>query len=133
MWSKVILLCFLLILLHGVSLALPDTESPTAYEVLVGSEDSGVVSSAERLIRFYQKKISPLYGPRCLFYPSCSEFCRKSIKRYGFLWGTLMTVDRLFYRESRGSMRYYPYLEEMDVHADPVHHNFIFKRADYYK
>ena len=33
------------------------------------------------LIRFYQKYISPLKGPTCRFYPTCSQYSIEAIKR----------------------------------------------------
>ncbi|MCX8081329.1 MAG: membrane protein insertion efficiency factor YidD [Bacteroidia bacterium] len=43
----------------------------------------------------YQNHISPLIQFGCLYHPSCSEFSKLSIKTYGLLPGTLMTLDRL--------------------------------------
>ena len=39
------------------------------------------------LIRFYQKYISPLKGPTCRFYPTCSEYCKMAIDKYGIIKG----------------------------------------------
>jgi len=47
------------------------------------------------LIKFYQKAISPLLGPRCRFYPTCSEYARQAITKYGALQGGILTVKRL--------------------------------------
>jgi len=44
-----------------------------------------------------------------------------------------MTVDRMFYRENEGSLRFYPYLKGKDLHYDPVSRNFIFNGKDYYQ
>jgi putative membrane protein insertion efficiency factor len=40
------------------------------------------------IIRIYQRVISPLLPNRCRFTPSCSEYTRQAIERYGFkgLW-----------------------------------------------
>ena len=46
-------------------------------------------------VRFYQRRISPLDGPRCLLYPTCSAYSRECLRRHGFLMGLLMTIDRL--------------------------------------
>lgn len=37
------------------------------------------------LIRFYQYAISPLIGPRCRFYPSCSHYTLEAIRVHGAL------------------------------------------------
>ncbi|HHR0416092.1 TPA: membrane protein insertion efficiency factor YidD, partial [Pseudomonas aeruginosa] len=39
------------------------------------------------LIRFYQYAISPLIGPRCRFYPSCSHYTLEAIRVHGALRG----------------------------------------------
>ena len=36
------------------------------------------------LIHLYQKFISPLLGPRCKYYPSCSSYTEIAIANYGF-------------------------------------------------
>ncbi|MBO2521176.1 MAG: membrane protein insertion efficiency factor YidD [Clostridia bacterium] len=46
-------------------------------------------------IRVYQKAISPLFPRRCRFYPSCSEYTRQALLRYGLLKGGYMGVRRL--------------------------------------
>lgn len=47
-----------------------------------------------KLIRIYQKVISPHQGDVCNFTPSCSNYAYEAIKRHG-LRGVLMTFDRL--------------------------------------
>lgn len=48
-----------------------------------------------RLIRFYQKCISPLLGSKCRFYPSCSHYAIEAIARYGPWQGSFMALKRL--------------------------------------
>lgn len=47
------------------------------------------------LIRFYQKKISPLFPPRCRYYPTCSQYMLEAIERYGALRGGFLGIRRL--------------------------------------
>ena len=47
------------------------------------------------LVRFYQKFISPLKGPTCRFYPTCSQYSIEAIKKYGALKGIYLTMRRL--------------------------------------
>ncbi|MBW2449174.1 MAG: membrane protein insertion efficiency factor YidD [Deltaproteobacteria bacterium] len=47
------------------------------------------------LIRAYQYTLSPILGPSCRFYPSCSEYARQAIKRHGLLSGLLLAVKRI--------------------------------------
>ncbi len=47
------------------------------------------------VIRIYQKLISPLIGPSCRFYPTCSQYSIQAFKKYGFFKGTWLTVKRI--------------------------------------
>jgi len=47
------------------------------------------------LIRVYQMTISPLLGPVCRFYPSCSHYAYEAIARHGAIYGTYLTLRRL--------------------------------------
>ena len=47
------------------------------------------------LIRGYQLAISPLLGPRCRFYPSCSHYAIEAIETHGALRGMWLTVKRI--------------------------------------
>ncbi|WP_078544392.1 membrane protein insertion efficiency factor YidD [Litchfieldia alkalitelluris] len=46
-------------------------------------------------IRFYQKFISPITPPTCRFYPTCSHYGVESIKRFGALKGSWLTIRRI--------------------------------------
>jgi len=39
------------------------------------------------IINFYQKKISPLLGNNCKFEPTCSEYMKQAIEKYGSIKG----------------------------------------------
>ncbi len=47
------------------------------------------------LIRVYQWTISPLLGPNCRFYPSCSQYAAEAIGRFGLLRGAWLAVKRI--------------------------------------
>ncbi|MFC0677840.1 membrane protein insertion efficiency factor YidD [Lysobacter korlensis] len=47
------------------------------------------------LLRLYKRWISPLFGPRCRFHPSCSTYAMQAIARYGALRGGWLTTKRL--------------------------------------
>lgn len=56
----------------------------------------GVASrAAMAAIRFYQRRISPLFGARCVYIPTCSEYALRAIGRYGAARGTLLAVRRI--------------------------------------
>ena len=46
------------------------------------------------IIKFYQKWISPAFGPRCKYYPSCSTYATNAVSDYGAK-GLTMTAWRL--------------------------------------
>ena len=47
------------------------------------------------LIRGYQLAISPLLGPRCRFYPSCSHYAIEAIETHGALRGVWLAIKRI--------------------------------------
>ncbi|MBO5738113.1 membrane protein insertion efficiency factor YidD [bacterium] len=46
------------------------------------------------LISIYQK-ISSLTPPRCRFYPTCSEYTKQAILKYGILKGGILGIKRI--------------------------------------
>jgi putative membrane protein insertion efficiency factor len=46
-------------------------------------------------IRIYQRLISPLLGPRCKYYPSCSEYAAQAITNFGILRGLILAGWRV--------------------------------------
>jgi putative membrane protein insertion efficiency factor len=47
------------------------------------------------LIVVYQRVVSPLLGPRCRFYPSCSQYAKDAVLKHGLLRGVFLAVGRL--------------------------------------
>ena len=47
------------------------------------------------LIRIYQRALSPLLGPRCRFYPSCSQYAFEALEVHGLLRGLWLAVRRI--------------------------------------
>ncbi|MEU2650710.1 membrane protein insertion efficiency factor YidD [Streptomyces albidoflavus] len=47
------------------------------------------------LIKLYQWTISPLLGPVCKYYPSCSHYGYGAIDRHGAIKGTALTAWRI--------------------------------------
>lgn len=47
------------------------------------------------LIKTYQVTLSPLLGPRCRYYPSCSQYGIACFKEHGFVKGMELTVKRI--------------------------------------
>lgn len=87
------------ILLISVALsAHADNWAP--WEVPVAKQQRIAASSGPLTlaVRFFQKFISPVDGPRCPMYPTCSAYSLQALHKHGPFLGTLLTVDRL-YRE----------------------------------
>lgn len=47
------------------------------------------------LIRLYQLFVSPLLGPRCRYWPSCSAYAAEAIATHGALVGSGLALRRL--------------------------------------
>ncbi|MGQ9473601.1 MAG: membrane protein insertion efficiency factor YidD [Candidatus Caldatribacteriaceae bacterium] len=50
---------------------------------------------------FYQRFISPLFPPSCRFEPTCSQYAREALCKYGLVKGGMMAIWRV--------MRCHPY------------------------
>ena len=64
------------------------------------------------LIWFYQKAISPWFPARCRFLPTCSEYAREAVEKYGAVKGGWLAVRRL--------LRCHPFHRQKSVEYDPV-------------
>lgn len=47
------------------------------------------------LIKFYQKFISPLFPPKCKYYPTCSNYGLEAVRRFGAVRGSALAVWRI--------------------------------------
>jgi len=48
------------------------------------------------LAHFYQRFISPLFGPHCRFYPSCSSYFIQAVETHGACKGLWLSLRRIF-------------------------------------
>jgi len=48
-----------------------------------------------KLIKIYQKLLSPMFPPSCRFYPTCSEYAVESISKYGVFKGGIKALWRI--------------------------------------
>ncbi|MBI3794014.1 MAG: membrane protein insertion efficiency factor YidD [Nitrospinae bacterium] len=46
-------------------------------------------------IRAYQMAISPYLPPSCRFHPTCSEYGREAVQKYGAVRGAWLSAKRL--------------------------------------
>ena len=68
-----------------------------------------IASNGIKLINFYQKHISVFLKPSCVFFPSCSEYAKQAIEKYGVLKGIYLGSLRI--------LRCHPWQKN---HIDPV-------------
>ena len=47
-----------------------------------------------RLIRFYQRRISPCFPPRCRYIPTCSQYALEAVEKYGAWKGGILALRR---------------------------------------
>jgi uncharacterized protein len=59
------------------------------------SENSFAASILLLLVRLYIVFLSPILGGACKFHPSCSNYGREAISRYGARRGVVLTLKRL--------------------------------------
>jgi len=48
-----------------------------------------------RMIRSYQRYISPMKPPTCRFYPTCSEYTAQAVEKYGVIRGLSLGAKRV--------------------------------------
>jgi hypothetical protein len=48
-----------------------------------------------KLINFYQKNISRFTKRNCVFYPTCSEYSKQALEKYGFWRGLRLSLNRI--------------------------------------
>ena len=48
-----------------------------------------------KFINFYQKHLSVFKKPSCVFYPTCSEYTKQAIEKYGSLKGFYLGFLRI--------------------------------------
>jgi uncharacterized protein len=68
-----------------------EAESPAPFDKLQGR----AARSAIAAIRAYQRFISPLFGGRCRFLPTCSAYTEEAIRRFGLLRGGWLGTRRI--------------------------------------
>lgn len=81
------------------------------------------------LIRLYQVTISPILGPVCRYYPSCSAYGVTALERHGPLRGTWLTTLRVLrcHPWARGGVDHVP--PRARSHAEPEPRQFSDEHA----
>ena len=65
-----------------------------------------------KLIRSYQRNISPLRPPCCRFIPTCSAYALEAVEKYGALKGGWLALRRI--------LRCHPVHRQRSIQYDPV-------------
>jgi hypothetical protein len=80
------------------------------------------------VVRFYQVHLNKHRTTKCPMYPVCSRFAILSLRKYGPVMGTLMTLDRLYYRENNSMSDFYQSfkIDGFYKYYDPPENNYIF-------
>ena len=72
-------------------------------------------------VRFYQRRISPLTGPNCRYYPTCSNYMIQAIQKHGSLKGTLMGRARICRCHPWATGGYDPVPDSFSLRKTPNH------------
>ncbi len=47
------------------------------------------------LLNLYKKYISPMLGNNCKYYPTCSEYMKQAVDKYGIIKGNILGIYRI--------------------------------------
>lgn len=67
-----------------------------------------------KLIRFYQRRISPNTPPACRFTPTCSQYAIEAITRFGAIKGSGLAIWRILRCNPWGGHGYDPVPEKKE-------------------
>ena len=73
-------------------------------QALVGPADKALL----RVLKLYQELISPAFGCRCRYLPTCSAYAKTAIERFGAWKGAILTGRRLLRCQPFGSSGFDP-------------------------
>lgn len=48
-----------------------------------------------KIIKIYQKTISPLLGQNCRYYPTCSQYAIEALTLHGVFYGSFLAIKRI--------------------------------------
>lgn len=57
--------------------------------------EKSLVQVLDRMLVWYKKYVSPLFPPSCRFEPTCSEYAREALRKYGLWKGLLLSFWRV--------------------------------------
>lgn len=107
----------------------------TYNQFLYFQEEKKPETYKEKMIDFYQQKVSVRQGQRCPCLPTCSNYTIYAINKYGFFCGFIMGIERIYFRENydiKFRIHYYPIMiGDLEKVYDLPEANFIFKKKDW--
>lgn len=69
------------------------------YAIPMAESSSARAGYAQRVLTFgirsYQRVLSPLLGPQCRYYPTCSNYALEALELHGAAKGLLLSVARI--------------------------------------
>jgi len=86
-------------------------------------EPQADTSPFDQAVRFFQRTISRVDGPRCPMYPTCSAYSRQALAKHGPWVGTMLTVDRLIHENDPREKRHPVKIGGRVRYADPLSAN----------
>ena len=48
-----------------------------------------------KIIKIYQKTISPLLGQNCRYHPTCSQYAIEALTLHGIFYGSFLAIKRI--------------------------------------
>lgn len=72
------------------------------------------------LIQFYRLFISPMLGPRCRFYPSCSTYALEALEQHSLGYALWLIIKRLGRCQPWGGSGYDPVPVKTDQGSKPT-------------
>ena len=48
-----------------------------------------------KIIKIYQKAISPLLGQNCRYHPTCSQYAIEALTLHGVFYGSFLAIKRI--------------------------------------
>lgn len=85
---------------------------------------AAIIGGLTAAIRAYRYIISPMLGPTCRFYPSCSCYAEEALQQHGAIRGSYLTVRRLMrcHPWHEGGYDPVPQLDNTTHNTKPVPH-----------
>ena len=61
-------------------------------------------------VHIYRKWVSPMLGPHCKYYPTCSAYALTAVRKHGIIYGSALAIWRLLRCNpwSKGGIDYVP-------------------------